>query len=284
MTTARKLEQLLFDAYPAKDAIPDDRIGLLVGDATAEVRGIALALDAKVANIEAAFAAGCNVLVSHHPVFWYPPTEFLRQGLSEGAAVYRAAELGVALIAMHTNLDCAPETKGLLLEPAGFTYSAPLSLPRETEAELRVAKKTADTSEERAKTPELTPSMGQMGVPKDGKPVSLQQVASLYKNAFGAVAKVWGSPEKVIGQLACCSGGGGSLVQRVINLGADCYVTGEVAYHEALTLADADVALIELGHDRSELPYREHLYKTLLAAGIDESLLHILGPTASWWQ
>ena len=284
MVTVRELEQLLFAAFPAEDATPGDRIGLSVGDANAEVHGIALALDAKAAAIEAAHAQGCNVLVTHHPVFWFPPTEFLREGPSESAAIYCAAELGVALIAMHTNLDCAPVAKGLLLEPVGFSYTAPLALPQEAEAELRATQKTVSTSEAFAATPELMPSLGQLGVPREEEAVSLHNLAHRYRSAFGAVAKVWGSSEKVIRSLASCSGGGGSLVQRVINTGADCYVTGEVAYHEALALAAADIALIELGHDRSELPYRIYLHDALLAAGIDESLLHTLGPTASWWQ
>ena len=284
MTTVRELEQILFAAFPAADATPDDRVGLLVGDAQAAVQDIAFALDAKVVTVEAAAALGCSVLVTHHPPFWFPPTSFLKEGPLEGATVLRAAELGVALIAMHTNLDCAPRTKGLLLEPVGFSCAAPLSFPQETEDELRAPGKTVSTPPAFAATPELVPSLGQMGIPKEGESVSLRVLANRYREAFGAVAKVWGSPDKAIKTLACCSGGGGSLVQRVINTGADCYVTGEVLYHEALALHGADIALVELGHDRSELPYRTYLYDALLSAGFDKSLLHVLGPTAEWWQ
>jgi len=284
MTTVRELEQLLFAAFPAADAIPDDRIGLLVGDPQATVQGIAIALDAKVVTVEAAAAQGCSVLVTHHPPFWYPPTAVLKGGPSESATIYRAAELGVSVITMHTNLDCAPVAKGILLEPAGFSYTAPLSLPKETEGELITVGRTVSTPEAFAATPELFPSMGQLGVPKEAVTVSLGQLVSSYKEVFGAVAKVWGDPNKAVRCLACCSGGGGFLAQRVINAGADCYVTGEAAYHEALALASADVALIELGHDLSELPHRYYLYNALLSAGIDESALCVLGPTTSWWQ
>ena len=284
MTTVKELEQLLFTAFPAADAIPDDRIGLLVGDAEAAVQGIAIALDAKVATIEAAAAQGCSVLVAHHPPFWYPPTAVLKGGPLESATIYRAAELGVSLITMHTNLDCAPVAKEMILGPAGFSYTAPLSLPKETEAELITVGRTVSTPEALAATPELMPSMGQLGVPTEQESVSLGQLVSSYKEVFGAVAKVWGDPNKAIKTLACCSGGGGALIQRVINTDADCYVTGEVAYHEALALAGADVALIELGHDRSELPYRYYLYNALLALGAEESTLCVLDPTASWWQ
>jgi putative NIF3 family GTP cyclohydrolase 1 type 2 len=286
MTTVRELETLLFAAFPAAHATPDDRIGLLAGDPEVEVGGIALALDAKVSTIEAAAAEGCNVLVSHHPVFWYPPTEFLRTGSSEGAAIYRAAELGVALIAMHTNLDCAPVAREMLLEPVGFCYCAPLSLPSELDSQLRAPGSNVPDPRALAVGAEPVAALGQLGTPKpdDGEAVSLRELASRYRTAFGAVAKVWGSPEKPVKLLATCSGAGGSLVQRVISLGADCYVTGEVAYHEALELAAAGVALIELGHDRSELPYRFTLRDALAAGGFEPSALHVLDPTTVWWQ
>ncbi|MCL2806920.1 MAG: Nif3-like dinuclear metal center hexameric protein [Coriobacteriia bacterium] len=284
MITIKELEQLLFAAFPAANATPDDRIGLLVGDACAEVRGIALALDAKVPAIEAAAAKGCNALITHHPPFWFLPKAVLREGPVEGAAVYRAAELGVSLITMHTNLDCSPAAKRLLLEPAGFTYTEPLSLPCESTDDLNALGKTVHTPQALTATPELLPSLGQLGVPQDGEPVSLRQLVSRYKETFGAVAKVWGDPDKAINILACCSGGGGCLTYRVINTKADCYVTGEVAYHEALALNGAGIALIELGHDRSELPYRDYLYRALLDAGIDESMLCLLEPQTCWWQ
>ena len=282
--TIRELEQKLFDAFPAEDAISGDRIGLLVGNEKAEVTGIALALDAKVITIEAASAAGCNVLLTHHPVYWYPPTQILKEGPSEGASIYRAAELGVSLITMHTNLDCAPMAREMLLEPAGFTYTAPLALPSESDSELSAWSKTLVFSSDDGPLDKPIPALGQLGEPKDKTAMPLGKVVTNYKRAFGAVAKVWGDPNKPLHRLATCSGAGGSLVQRVINTGVDCFVTGEVAYHEALALAAADVALIELGHDLSELPYRFCLQEFLLIAGYDKSKIHILGPTASWWQ
>ena len=289
MTTIGELKQKLFTLFPHEDATPGDRIGLLVGSTAEEVKGIAVALDAKVTNIEAAAAAGCNVLVTHHPVFWYPPTEFVKEGSSEGAAVYAAAKLGVSLITLHTNLDCAPVARGMLLEPAGFTYLAPLALPQEADSELVVAGKaaaeleqTGEQAGEQAAKP--VAGLGQLGKPKEGDAIPFEDIVASYKKEFGAVAKAWGNPSLPVKRLATCSGSGSSLIKRVIHTGADCYVTGEVAYHEALELAHAGVALIELGHDRSELPYRFYLKDALVQAGIEEEHIKILGATAEWWQ
>ena len=285
MLTVRQLEQLLFDVFPVKDATHEDRIGLFVGDPDEEVKAIALALDAKVADIEAAAAEGCNVLVTHHPVYWIPPTEFLARGASAGASIYYAAKLGVALINMHTNLDSAPAAREMLLGPAGYTYSSPIAIPSELDSELQEREeKSASILIEIAEAISPVAALGQLGIPAGDTISTLGEIAARYKETFGALAKVWGNPDKPIRLLATCSGSGGSLISRVIDSGADCYVTGEVAYHEALELAHFGIALIELGHDRSELPYRRYLYQTLVSLGIDESIIRVIEPTASWWD
>lgn len=288
MNTVGALEQKLFAIFPAKHATSGDRIGLLVGNPQAKVEGIALALDAKESAIKAASCKGCNVLVTHHPPFWHVPQILLKGGSSEGASVYCAAELGISLISMHTNLDCAPLARELLLDPVGFKFVAPLSLPEEFNSDLEPICKAAtqEDREEKQLTSQIRdtcPALGQLGKPQEGA-VLFEELVRRYKEAFGAVAKAWGRADKPIKTLAACSGGGGSLVQHVVASRADCYVTGELAYHEALELAESDIALIELGHDRSELPYRFILKEALVAAGINRSRLHVLDPVASWWQ
>jgi dinuclear metal center YbgI/SA1388 family protein len=295
-----ELEQLLLKAYPAADACEHDHIGLLVGNAKAQVTRIALALDAKPADIEAAAAQGCNVLVSHHPALWNLSSVFLKDRDSccakgpaqlEGTTIYRAIENNVALISMHTNLDCAPSAAAMLLDPVGYEYISSLA-PSHGPAGLANTpiKETAPKTTTRLVPPQQAlAGLGQLAVPRTHnnlKPqaVRLDELAQRCKKAFGAVAKVWGDPSLSIRLLASCSGDGGELVSRVIASGADCYLTGEVRYHEALELAAAGVALIELGHDCSELPYRFHLYNMLVAAGIAEEHIHIIEPSVFWWQ
>ncbi|MDR2492435.1 MAG: Nif3-like dinuclear metal center hexameric protein [Coriobacteriales bacterium] len=292
--SVRELEQLLFAAFPASDALEGDRVGLLVGDPGAEAGTIAVALDATVGAIEAAAANGCNVLVTHHPAYWNLPSLILREGspaCSGGDAVFRAAEKGVALISMHTNLDCAPRAAGMLLDSVGYAYHAPLVPCGALTAQLEPkpaepADVDAAVSQQGAAT---QAALGQLGVPRArageaARPASLGELVARYHASFGAVAKVWGSPTATIRLLAACSGGGGELVGRVVDSGADCYVTGEVRYHEALELAAHGVALIELGHDRSELPYRFYLQECLLAAGVPHDRIKVIEPLVTWWQ
>jgi dinuclear metal center YbgI/SA1388 family protein len=254
--------------YPPKDAIPDDRIGLLVGDPNEEAFRIAVALDSSVDMVNAAADAACNMLIAHHPAYWPQPATFLNETstlLSDGANIYAAIKRGVSLLGVHTNMDCSPICNEMLLAPVGFKFDKALS-PVENPASKGA-------------------SLGQIGKlkPKTKAP-TLKELAERYDNEFGAVAKVWGNPESKIKKLATCSGAGAELAQLVAQAGVDCYVTGEAPHHVAWGLHEAGVALIELGHDVSELPYRKYIYEALISAKVKKENIEILDPTAIWWQ
>jgi dinuclear metal center YbgI/SA1388 family protein len=291
------IERLLFAAYPATDALDGDRIGLFVGDRQALVTRVAVALDQSVPMVDAAAAAGCNLLVSHHPPFMSAPDSFLEApspAIANGATIYKAAQKGVALLAMHTNLDCAPSAARMLLEPVGLEYVGPLrahaSGGNSGSAAVPIPatpipSATIPSTASTPSTPTQLAGLGQLARPADGREyILLGELAAAYQRSFGAVAKVWGDRHKPVFKAAACSGGASEVVSEVVAAGVDCFITGEVRHHEALYLMDAGIALIELGHDISELPYREHLRAALLAGGVDADTIVTLEPSASWWQ
>jgi putative NIF3 family GTP cyclohydrolase 1 type 2 len=117
-----------------------------------------------------------------------------------------------------------------------------------------------------------------------GKAIGFGELVQRYADAFGGVAKAWGDPMCSITTVAACSGGASEVVAEVVAAAPDVFVTGELRHHEALWLADEGIALIELGHDLSELPYRFELRDALLRAGFAASDLVVLEPSATWWQ
>lgn len=254
------IEDMLLKAFPASWAADGDRLGLFTGDRSAPVGKVAVALDSSVATIEAASAAGCDMLVTHHPPFWDAPMRFTAAesaGLVDGAAVYAAVRRGIALLAMHTNVDCAPAAYNLLLLMLGLEYTGPLQ-------------------------PEVS-RLGQLARPRDGGSIRLEVFASGCEQAFGRVYSVWGEPEMPLSRLAVCSGGASEVLPAVLKARPDCFVTGELPHHEHIYLADAGIALVELGHDLSELPYRWLLSDALVEAGLSEEQVVVLAPTAAWW-
>ncbi len=112
-------------AFPPDRAEQWDRVGLLAGDAAAEVTGVALALDPTLKAIASAAAVGANVLVTHHPAFLSAPERILAGGGPAGV-VHAAIASGVALVNAHTNLDRDARAQELMGFSLGLVPRAPL--------------------------------------------------------------------------------------------------------------------------------------------------------------
>ena len=102
-----KLRQLI--AYLERVAPPAlqlsyDNSGLLVGDADLEVEGVLVSLDCTEEIVAEAVREGCNVVVAHHPIIFGGLKRLTGRTYVE-RAVIRAIREGVALYAIHTNLD-----------------------------------------------------------------------------------------------------------------------------------------------------------------------------------
>lgn len=117
--------RVLSDAYPLGTAEPWDRVGLIVGDPALVATGVLVTLDATAEAVARAVAAGANVLVTHHPPYLEPPAS-LAPGPGAAGAAMAAAQAGVALVAMHTNLDASVEGAEALPRLLGFTPVEPV--------------------------------------------------------------------------------------------------------------------------------------------------------------
>lgn len=72
--------------------------------------------------------------------------------------------------------------------------------------------------------------------------------------ALGAEARVSGARVKRVRTVAVCPGSGGRLVPLAAAAGAEVFVTGEVRYHNMREAEHYGIAIVELGHDRTEMP------------------------------
>lgn len=81
-----------------------DNSGLLVGDVQTEVSGVLVSLDCTEAVIEEAVAQNCNVVLVHHPLIFSGLKKLTGATYVERTAIL-AIRKGVAIIAVHTNLD-----------------------------------------------------------------------------------------------------------------------------------------------------------------------------------
>ncbi|WP_462417721.1 Nif3-like dinuclear metal center hexameric protein [Kytococcus sp. Marseille-QA3725] len=97
---------VLDELFPPETALSGDVVGLTVGDPSAPVRRVLMAVDPTLAVVDEAVEGGYDLLVTHH--------HLLRAGLHavvptepKGAAVLALATGGVGLYSAHTNADVA---------------------------------------------------------------------------------------------------------------------------------------------------------------------------------
>jgi dinuclear metal center YbgI/SA1388 family protein len=81
-----------------------DNCGMQVGDPEAEVSSALVCLDCTEAVVEEAARLGCGLIISHHPVIFRGLKSLSGGGYVE-RTVLAAIKHGVALYAIHTNLD-----------------------------------------------------------------------------------------------------------------------------------------------------------------------------------
>ncbi len=264
------LERALFDAFPAEDAEPWDRPGLCVGDTDAPVTGVAVNLDMTAEAVISAHEAGCNVLVTHHPPFIKEgPARFTPQwqgtASGPGRMVYEAASRGVSVIAMHTNADRAVRTREVIAQMLGMEC---------------VGHFESLMSPARAQVPTG------FGALLACEPViPLHQLAQQCLDTFGGGPRVWGDANANLRRVAFLNGSWGEqeVYDICIARGIDCIIVGESRYHFCVD-AQPHLAVIDLGHDRSELPIEQVLAEAVAAAGVPAAQIKRLTCSANnWW-
>jgi dinuclear metal center YbgI/SA1388 family protein len=97
---------LLNTLYPPSLAEDWDNVGLQVGDPSAPVSHIAVALDPSPIAVNEAIALGAELLICHHPLIFRPLKQVTTKD-ETGRLITLALRNDLAIMAAHTNLDRA---------------------------------------------------------------------------------------------------------------------------------------------------------------------------------
>jgi dinuclear metal center YbgI/SA1388 family protein len=98
----------VMDAWaPQQLAYGWDRVGLSVGQPSAPVRKVLVALTVTPEAVAAALRAKAQLIISHHPLIW-EPIRALRTDRPEIQLYQDLLKADIACFAAHTNLDVAP--------------------------------------------------------------------------------------------------------------------------------------------------------------------------------
>ena len=104
MPTLRDLTHFMEQWAPLAYQESYDNSGLLVGNSNTDITGVLVTLDVTEPVIDEALAAGCNVVVAHHPLIFKGLKRLTGKNYVE-RTVIKAIKNDVAIYAAHTNLD-----------------------------------------------------------------------------------------------------------------------------------------------------------------------------------
>jgi dinuclear metal center YbgI/SA1388 family protein len=240
------------DVYDAIDGLADfstqegwDNSGLLVGSPNDRVSRVLVALDVTHEVVDEAIALGCELIVSHHPVVFEP----LKSVPTDGV-VYRLVQNGIAVISCHTPLDkCVGGINDILYG----LFKDPLSLNDDAQPIESSHGGSLGSGFGRVCTTSTT--------------LTHLQVAQTLKEVLHCSVVRYVPSDRPIRKVAFCSGSGGSMLEDVVSLGADVYVTGDVKHDRWLYAKDHRVALYDCGHFHTEnvvVPYlRQYVFATV---------------------
>ena len=249
MNTVSMITEKLEQFAPKAAACDWDNPGLLVGRSDREVSRIYVALDASCSVVDAAIDAGCDLIVTHHPII-FRGVKSINDQSALGLKLLDLIRNDVSVFSMHTNFDSCPggmadivcAALGLrktgLMEPTGF-------LPKDTQngaaegLQLRVVETEGDVNPDAygigftAELPEL---------------LSAAELAARVKACFGLPFVQYYDAGMPIRRIACCPGSGRGELKEVLSLGVDAFLSGDMGHHEGLDLCEEGISLLDAGH------------------------------------
>lgn len=211
-----------------------DNSGLIIGKLDAEINHIRVALEATENVVDQAIKDGVDLLLVHHPMIFTSVRTITDQSV-EGRKAIKLIEAKVALIAAHSNLDRAEEGLnqffGSLLNLIDIrplhdgSYICTGRLPEPMSLKALV---------ERLSQLLLMPKLNYVG-----------------------------RDERRIEHIAFCTGSGMSLITDDLFEKADVYLTGDLKYHDAMSVFEKEQAVVDVTHFGSEIFATKVLYNML---------------------
>jgi dinuclear metal center YbgI/SA1388 family protein len=189
---------------------------------------VAAAVDYSLRSVEGAIAAGANLLLVHHGMFWNGPQRF------EGLAYERLRRLvagDVAVYAAHLPLDAHPElgNNPLLARELGLEPSGGFARYQTIDVGVR----------------------GESDVPTA---TLVERARALAQRHGGEVVATPHAAERVTRRWAICTGAGASsdTIREALAAGVDTLIVGEGPHHTAVEAMDQGLVVVYAGHYATE--------------------------------
>ena len=210
---------------PLETAQEWDNSGWQINLGLKETKKVLLALDITENTVKQAIDNKCNLIISHHPLFFTPIKSI------SSPYIIKAIQNNIQIYSAHTNLDIAKGgVSEKLAEKCGFKNTS------EIYQFIRLAKL------------------------KQSQDFTL--LVDKIKNNFDVKSlKITNPNRKTFKSIAFCSGAGAQFIEQLERLNIDIFVTGDVKHHDALYANN--ITVIDLGHFHSE-KYVVEIFKDII--------------------
>lgn len=219
MTTVKNIYDYLNEIAPFDTMEDYDNSGLLIGDMDKEVKTCVLSLDATAAVTDFAVGMGAELLLTHHPVIYNP-----LKSIKSGSVIHELIASSISVISVHTNYDKA-------IGGINDVLASLLGLTPLKHFENGVVVGSLEHE------------------------MSIDDFALFVSDTLECAGLRYTDSQELIKNVAVCGGSGAEFLLNAKE-NADCYVTGELKYHDMLELSEEGFPVIAAGHYETEcLPF-----------------------------
>lgn len=212
--------------FPFEFAEPWDQVGLLVGGAQKEVERVFFCLTLTKDVLEEAIDWDASLILTHHPIL-FKGVQRILQGNPSGDLIHKLMCHNLAVASFHTSFDNG--IGGIHDQMVEF-----LNLQKVQSLE----KGGGDWKK------------GRLGLLPQKETV--RSLSKKLKALVGSLPFFLIHPEKEVQSVALACGSGRSFLKSFFQEDCDVFVTGELNFHDSLTLREFSRGGILLGHFASE--------------------------------
>lgn len=230
-----------------------DNVGLQIGDYKKAVKKIMICLEVTKEVVDEAISKSIDMIICHHPLI-FKPLKNIKTDDQIGNMVYRLIKNDVALYTAHTNLDIVNGgTNDVLAELLNMKDIKPL----------------------------VSTSTDEYGLGRVGRlenPMKLSLFCEEIKEKLKMKSlRVIGDINKDVQKIGLCTGSGAEFIHRAYKSSCDCYITGDVKYHEAQYALGLGMPVIDAGHFETEYivcePLAEKLKDSIVEKGMNVEVI-----------
>lgn len=240
--TLGDITDIIESAAPLRWQEEWDNSGLQVGNRNAEVKSVLLTTDITESVVNEAITAGCQMIISHHPLLFHGLKQVCGQS-PQARCVEKAIRHNIAIYSAHTSMDkYLHGVSGRMAEKMGMNNYEILS-PEADGCGLGV--------------------VGELPNPMTPETFLLR-----LKETFGAKWLRYTRPVGTeIRKVAFCGGAGADLAYAAIQQGAEAFVSADFKYHEFQELS-GQIMVVDMDHWVSE-HFTRDIFAELLAGKVN---------------